>query len=95
MMGCNSPLYIGYTTCTLYDRFGMHTQNGSIKKHLAEAHNIQRIPRRELLESTEVLATCNIKRKLVMTEAIFIKDMKPALNSQDEGCNRLLKIFKH
>ena len=34
--GCNAPKpnYIGYTSCTLYDRSGMHTQNGSIKRHL-------------------------------------------------------------
>ena len=28
---CNAPKYIDYTTCALYDKFGMHTQAGSIK----------------------------------------------------------------
>ena len=54
MAGCSAPQYIGYTTCTLYDRFGMHTQSGSIKKHLSEVHNIQRTPRRELLVNRSV-----------------------------------------
>lgn len=97
--GCNSSInekmYIGYTTCALEERFRMHTQTGSIKEHLATAHNIRRIPKADLLESTTILRTCHNRRKLIMTEAILIKELKPCLNSQDEGCNRLLKIFKH
>ena len=95
MAGCNAPKYIGYTTCALYDRFGMHTQNGSIKRHLVETHDAVRLKRRDLLASTTIIASCNIRRKLVMTEAVLIKDNKPQLNSQNEGCDRLLKIFKH
>ena len=44
--GCNaSPKYIGYTTCTIDERFRMHAQNGSIKKHLLETHNMTRTPK--------------------------------------------------
>lgn len=97
--GCNSSInqkvYIGYTTCALEERFRMHAQTGSIKEHLRTVHNINRIPKSDLLESTIVLRTCLNRRKLIMSEAILIKENKPNLNSQNEGCNRLLKIFKH
>ena len=95
MEGCNAPDYIGYTTCSLYERFGMHTQRGSIKGHMVDTHNVLRTPRRDLLSCTKVLATTGDRRKLIMTEAVLIKELKPSLNSQDEGCNRILKIFKH
>ena len=97
--GCNSSSnpkkYIGYTTCTLEERFRTHTQIGSIKNHLVTAHNINRIPKNELLEATTILRSCQLKRKLIMTEAILIKELKPSLNLQEEGCNKLIKIFKH
>ena len=96
--GCNTfnPTYIGYTTCTLYDRFGMHTQgSSSIKKHLTEAHSVTRVARRDLLESVKVLKHITDKRQLIMTEAILIKELKPSLNTQAEGCSKILKIFKH
>ena len=94
--GCNSTQsYIGYTTCTIDDRFRMHAQSGSIKKHLSEHHGITRIPKNDLIPSTSVLATCHSKGKLRMTEAILIKELKPSINSQDEGCDKPLKIFKH
>ena len=44
---CDAPDHIGYCTCSLYDRFGMHTQNGSIKRHLIKVHahrDIYRFP---------------------------------------------------
>ena len=94
--GCNaSPKYIGYTTCTVDERFKMHAQNGSIKKHLVENHGMTRTPKNDLVSSTKILGSSNNKGRLRMLEAIMIKDMKPSLNSQEEGCERLLKIFKH
>ena len=94
--GCNaSPKYIGYTTCTVDERFRMHAQNGSIKKHLVDIHGMTRIPKNDLISSTKILGSSNFKGRLRMLEAIMIKDMKPSLNSQEEGCDKLLKIFKH
>ena len=90
--GCNAPKYIGYTTCTLYERFAQHA---SIKKHMSEVHGVARIGRRALLESVTVLCSISDRRRLIMTEAMMIKQNKPQLNSQEEGSTRLLKIFKH
>ena len=94
--GCNSsPNYVGYTTCTVAERFKMHAQTGSIKKHLSEAHGMTRIPKADLIQSTTVLRVCHSKGRLRMMEAVLIKETKPSMNAQDEGCDRLLKIFKH
>ncbi len=95
-VGCNSfPDCIGYTSCTLTERFKMHTQTGSIKKHLREVLGKDKVTRAELLQATTVLKTCNIRKTLTMTEAMIIKELKPQRNCQEEGCHRLLKIFKH
>ena len=95
--GCSSSpkCYVGYTTATVWERFGMHTQTGSIKKHLIEDHDINRIPRRDLIKDVKILRSCSSRRDLVFTESILIKMEQPALNSQAEGCDRLLKLFKH
>jgi len=73
----------------------MHAQSGSIKKHLVEKHSFQKVLKSEILESVKVLKTCHNRRELFMTEAMMIKDMHPTLNSQEEGSERLLKIFRH
>lgn len=94
--GCNSSqTYVGYTTCTIDERFRMHAQTGSIKKHLMEKHGLRKVSKSDLTQSTSVLKSCDSKGRLRMTEAILIKELKPTLNSQDEGCDKLLKIFKH
>ena len=93
--GCNAPdppRYIGYTTCTLADRFAQHV---SVKKHMTEAHGITRVNKRNLLECVTVMQQISDRRRLIMTEAMIIKEHKPTLNSQEEGSYRLLKIFKH
>ena len=88
--------YIGYTTCSLYNRLGCHTQSGSIVSHLRETHGVSgTIPRRDLLASTTVLRSVMDKRKLVLSEAIHIKQDKPTLNAQNEGADKILNIFKH
>jgi len=95
-VGCHPfQSYIGYTTCTLSDRFRMHAVNGSIKKHLVECHNYSRVTKAELLNSIKVLRSCATKQELIMTEAVLIKQERPTLNSQEEGAERILKIFKH
>ena len=58
-------------------------------------HVTSTIARRELLEDTKMLRRCQERRTLIMTEAVLINEEKPSLNSQAEGCDRLLKIFIH
>ena len=74
----------------------MHTQTGSIIiKHLKEKHKLYKVHRRDLFDSTTVLTHDNDKRKLVMLEALLIKEKRPNLNSQAEESDRNLKIFIH
>ena len=80
---------------SLYERFKIHTQTGSIIIQLKEKHKINKVPRRDLLDSPTVLMYDKDKRKLVMLEALLMKEKRPSLNSQSEGCDRILKIFIH
>ena len=75
----------------------MHTQTSSNIQHLQNAHNINTVPRRQLLHITEVIAMDRDKCRLVMLEALLINEKKPSLslNSQAEGRDLLLKIFIH
>ena len=63
----------------------MHTQRGSIKRLMVDSHNILRNPRRGLLSCTKVIATTGDRRKLIMTEAVLIKEHKPFLDFQEES----------
>jgi hypothetical protein len=95
---CNTtiPMYIGYTTCSVSERFRMHTQNSSsIKKHLQEHHGINKTTTAELLTDVKILKNSSSKTDLIFYEALLIKSLKPSLNAQNEGCDRILKIFKH
>jgi len=96
MNGCNSVEYIGYSSCKMTDRFRMHTQNSSsIKKHLMEHHQISKVKTSELLPNIKILYHSNNTKNLIFAEAFFIKSIKPQLNAQNEGCERILKVFKH
>ena len=52
--GCNSLSYIGYITCSLAEKFKMHTSTGSIFKHLREKHQAQGIPKAEILDYKKI-----------------------------------------
>ena len=52
---CNCSTFIDYTTCSLYEKFKMLTQIGSINKHLKEKHKKSKVPRRDLLDNKTVL----------------------------------------
>ena len=63
----------------------MHTQTGSIVKHLKEKHKINKVPRRDLLDNIAALTFDTDKRKLVMIEALLIKKKRPIRNPQSVG----------
>lgn len=92
---CNSSniSYIGYTEATLTERMRNHGQKGSIISHLRDVHNIERIKTKELLESTSVIGRADVQSDLLILEALLIQDQNPALNGQEEGRDRILKIF--
>ena len=61
LQGCSSLSYVGYTKCSLLDRFRMHTQTGSIMIRLQKKHLQIRVPRSELLAQAKVIDFCNEK----------------------------------
>jgi hypothetical protein len=88
---CNSlNKYVGYTEQTLSERFRQHK---SVQHHLKVAHGITRTSSKTLLESVSVLCRANSKQELLILEALCIKETKPTLNSQEEGRDRILRIF--
>ena len=87
-----SNVYVGYTECSLEDRFRNHSQNGSILAHNLDKHQ-HKITASEMLEKTEILCSYPTKQELVIAEALLIKEITPALNGQREGETRILNIF--
>ena len=87
-----SNVYVGYTECSLEDRFRNHSQKGSILAHNLDKHQ-HKITASEMLENTEILCSYPTKQELVIAEALLIKEITPALNGQREGETRILNIF--
>ena len=90
--GCHSSnenKYIGYTAGTLKERMIQHQ---SIKKHHSATHK-SKIGYKEILKNIKVLFRNNNKFELIIAEALLIKEMKPKLNSQEEGSTRILQVF--
>ena len=86
---CNSLKYIGYTEQTLEDRFRKHQ---SVMKHLLDVHNMKMKPK-QILKLVEILYQGRNRQELLIMEALFIAERKPLLNNQEEGRDRILKIF--
>ena len=89
---CSGASYIGYTTCSLRKRFYMHVQSGSISDHVNSIHKTKPTSK-TLLESTKIIFRTPIKTDLLIAEALLIREMVPELNRQEEGADRVLKIF--
>ena len=89
---CNAATYVGYTTCSLPQRFYIHVQTGAINHHHRTVHN-SKPKTRELLPHTKVLFRSSSKLELMIAEVLLIKECKPLINQQDEGRTRTLKVF--
>ena len=62
---------------------------------LLAMHNIAKVTTAELLSDVKVIGYSFDKRYLIFLESILIKNLTPTINSQKEGCDSLLKFFKH
>ena len=65
----------------------MHLQNGNIKNHTREVHDMP-LTREMLVESTEIVDSELNDKKLKYLEAIYINTYKPPLNVQ--GINSIV-----
>lgn len=73
--------YVGYTCTTLSRRLTMHKQEGSIKTHMLEKHNIT-LTRQHLVENTSIIHSNFDPRRVEIMEAIHIRDHTPSINEQ-------------
>jgi hypothetical protein len=89
---CNASSYVGYTTCTVAQRFYAHAQSGAIRLHNKNIHSTKPLTR-ELMKSTTVIYRGSTKQSLTIAESLLIKEKRPTLNLQDEGFCRVLAIF--
>ena len=62
-------------------------------QHLRDVHQRTKVPREELFKDVRGVARCNDRRRLIMTEAIIIKEERPALNSQLKDATGYLKYL--
>ena len=68
----------------------MHTQKLSVIKHVKEKHNIPKFFRKIILRDPTVSTTSVDLRKLLMSEAVLIRELRPMLISQNEYCERTI-----
>ena len=61
-------------------------------KHLLDVHNVKMKPT-DILKSVQILYKGRNRQELLIMEALFITERKPLLNNQEEGRDRILKIF--
>ena len=74
--------YIGYTTRHLFERVTEHRYS-IVGKHLRDAHLTS--PFSLSLEHFTVLKSCPSKFDLLIYEMLYIRDLKPSLNTQSDS----------
>ena len=78
--------YIGETETDLSRRLTMHKQNGAIKDHLKDIHNVG-ITRQILENNTKIIHYSHNHLELMISEAILIDKFKPIINTQKNNTN--------
>ena len=88
--GCKLPTvsYIGVTTTSVSRRLTMHARDGSILKHMAQAHN-KTPTRQDLVDNTRILKQCNNHKKLHILEKVYISQHAPIINIQTDTVSTL------
>ena len=84
--------YSGVTTCTLSKRLTFHLQDGAIKLHFITKHG-RKPTRKEIVSMTKARYYLNDTVRLEILEALIILFEEPALNRQDTGKKKVLKLF--
>lgn len=87
--GCDS-CYVGQTRRHLVTRFKEHSnsKNGAVKSHFENCGK-----RKAVLENIEILCTSTKNLDHLLTlEALYIRELKPSLNTKDEFRNKELLI---
>ena len=77
-----SQSYIGMTTTKLSRRLTLHLSGGAIKRHHEDVHQSS-LTRKDLEEGIDILQTETDSKRLLILEALFIKDKNPSINRQN------------
>ena len=73
--------YVGFTRRHLYQRVAEH-QSSTIRNHLKMEHNIEP---RNLEDRFTILRKCKTKLDCLIYEMLYIRDLKPNLNTQSDS----------
>ena len=84
--------YVGLTTCQLTRRMSYHLQSEAIRKHSEIHHNIK-VTRKEIEMWTNIRYFEQNVNRLSILESLIIYHEDPALNRQDTGKSRILKLY--
>jgi hypothetical protein len=84
--------YVGLTTTTLSRRLTCHLSSGGPKEHMNNIHNTT-LTRRLLEDNTSIIKQYHDATRLAVAEALLIRELSPAINSQTTGFARTLKLY--
>ncbi|XP_068227972.1 uncharacterized protein [Palaemon carinicauda] len=82
VQGCHGK-YIGMTTTKLSKGISCHVQQGALRNHALQRHNIQ-ISRAGIVDNTNIIGSTPDSRRLQILEALLIHNEKPAYNTTQE-----------
>ena len=88
--GCSSS-YVGQTVRHMQRRFREHVgSGGTLRLHFEECNTVwNSTPESDIVQ---ILDKCNSVPRLMALEALYIKDIKPDLNTKDEFRSRTLTL---
>ena len=90
--------YIGVTSRQLFVRVSEHfnpTRLSAVQDHVSGCRSCQQMT--NPIDRFEVCRICSDSKEAEVAEAMFIQELRPALNKQlgeHKGCSFLLKVFK-
>ena len=77
--------YIGVTTTSLSRRLTMHLREGAPSDHMYKCHNCK-LTRKQLVDNTSIIKSHICTNRLLIHEALLIRDRSPTLNKQVKSC---------
>ena len=85
--------YIGLTTNILDHRLSQHVYSGAPKEHFPLYHGQKKLTRQILESNVTILEHFNDRNRLHIAEALLIAKHNPAINIQDAGFSRTLRLY--
>ena len=92
MENCGSHEYIGFTRTTLSRRITMHLQNGALSSHATSSHG-ESVNREQIVSNIKIIRQEHDINRLMILEALYIKEFNPKINRQHTGKSRTLYLL--